>query len=139
MSISSAALDISDRAAPVILIVDDDIDILPEYQELLEIEGIATLTSADPLEAVSLAIARSELQLIITDLRMEKLDGLSLIEQIRNRLEPERKLGFIILTGDANYVTHQPLPGVPVLLKPVPLAPLVAAIRTLLSSLQSGE
>lgn len=139
MSISSAALDISDRAAPVILIVDDDVDILPEYQELLEIEGIASLTSADPLEAVSLAIARSELQLIITDLRMEKLDGLSLIAQIRNRLEPERKLGFIILTGDANYVTHQHLPGVPVLLKPVALAPLVAAIRTLLSSLQSGE
>ncbi len=133
MLIGPASPDMSDPASPLVLIVDDNLDILPEYQEILELEGIASLISSDPLEAVSLALLKDQLRLIITDLHMEKLDGFGLITQIRSRISPERNLSFIILTGDVSCAHHQTFPEVPVLLKPVSLTSLVAEIRAQLA------
>lgn len=122
---------------PTILLVDDEIDILPEYQELLELEGLASLATTDPFEAIQLVKDRPELCLVITDLRMARLDGASLIRELRRSLPSQRPLGFIILTGDDSSAGMAALPDVPVLLKPVDLQRFVRTINLQLAEMHA--
>lgn len=113
------------------LLVDDEEDILREYQELLELEGFAALVSSDPEEAFDLVCRRSDIKLVITDLRMARLDGAALIRKLQQAL-PERDLRFIIITGDATS-PHDPAElGGEILLKPVVGDQLVAAVAAAL-------
>ena len=114
------------------ILVDDEEDILPEYQEMLELEGYGALVSADPEQAFRIVCERPEIQLVITDLRMARLDGAGLIRKLHTAL-PDRKLRFIVITGDAT-VHHDPAEvGGPVLIKPVDRQRLIAAVSEALS------
>ncbi len=100
------------------ILVDDEEDILPEYQEMLELAGFDAVTTSSPEEAFRIVCGDPEIRLVVTDLRMARLDGASLIRQLKDAL-PERKLRFIVITGDAT-IAHDPAQvGGPVLLKPV--------------------
>lgn len=114
------------------ILVDDEEDVLPEYQELLELEGFETLVSSDPEEAFTTVCARSDIELVITDLQMVRLDGASLIRRLREAL-PERRLRFIVITGDATTQHDPDVVGGPVLLKPVDCGALVAAVEAALA------
>lgn len=120
--------------APQILLVDDEEDILPEYQELLEFEGLESAICADPQKAVEIVLAQPELRVVVTDLRMAQLDGASLIRALRSTLPATRHLDFIILTGDAALQTSDDIADVPVFIKPADTDALVAAIRSALAS-----
>lgn len=87
--------------APQILLVDDEEDILPEYQEFLDLQGFPAGICSDPELAFTMVVNQPEIALVITDLRMAVLDGASLIRRLSASLPPERRLEFIILTGDA--------------------------------------
>jgi DNA-binding response OmpR family regulator len=115
--------------APTILLVDDERDILPEYQEFFELSGFETLTCADPVDAFNVVMATSEIRVVITDLRMAGLDGSSLIRDLRAALPPQRRVDFMILTGDASVQPTGEIDDVPVFLKPADTDALVAAIR----------
>ena len=123
-------------SAPSILLVDDEVDILPEYQELLELEGLSSLATSDPLEAIQLVQERVELCLVITDLRMAKMDGASLIRELQRSMPAKRNLGFIILTGDASPASVAALPDVPILLKPIDLQRFVSTIKLALANVE---
>lgn len=122
--------------APQILLVDDEEDILPEYQELLELEGLESATCADPQKAVEIVLAQSDIRVVVTDLRMAKLDGASLIRALRSALPAARHVDFIILTGDATLQASDDIADVPVFIKPADTDALVAAIRSALASNQ---
>lgn len=109
------------------ILVDDEEDILPEYQEMLELEGFDALTSSSPEEAFQIVCNNPDIRLVVTDLRMARLDGASLIRQLRDAL-PDRKLHFIVITGDATTVHDPSLVGGPVLLKPVDRKLLIQAV-----------
>lgn len=114
------------------ILVDDEEDILPEYQEMLELAGYGALISSDPEQAFRTVCERPEIRLVITDLRMARLDGAGLIRKLRDAL-PDRKLHFIVITGDAT-VHHDPAEvGGSVLLKPVDRTRLIAAVAQALS------
>jgi len=117
---------------PSAILVDDEEDILPEYQEMLELEGFDALVSSDPERAFHLVCATPSIKLVITDLRMARLDGAGLISKLREAL-PERNLRFIVITGDAT-VEHDPAEiGGSVLLKPVDRRQLIRAVSEALS------
>lgn len=77
-----------------VLVVDDDREIVKAIAILLEKEGYQALKAYDGLEACRL-IAEKSVQLIIIDVMMPKLDGLSAIMKIRQR----RNLPIIVLSA----------------------------------------
>ena len=116
-----------------VLFVDDEQDILPEYQEFFGFAGFTTVTCSDPYEAFALVLNTPEIGVVITDMRMAMLDGSSLIRDLRAALPPERRVEFIILTGDAGTSAEDFIADVLVFLKPADTDALVAAIRSALA------
>ena len=68
---------------PVILVVDDDRDIVAAIAKLLEMEGCEVIRAYDGLEALE-KLTENSVQLILIDVMMPKLDGLSALMRIRN-------------------------------------------------------
>ena len=119
---------------PSVLLIDDETDILPEYQELLELEGITALTTDKPQAAAMLILKNPTVKLVVTDLKMAGIDGVSLIRHLRAVIPADRNLGFMILTGDATSNPDTEQLGVPILLKPIDLERFIAAINSALAS-----
>nr|NIR37952.1 response regulator [Actinomycetota bacterium]NIU67528.1 response regulator [Actinomycetota bacterium]NIV87948.1 response regulator [Actinomycetota bacterium]NIW29282.1 response regulator [Actinomycetota bacterium] len=69
-----------------LLIVDDDRVFRVTTAALLEAEGHDVAQAADAQEAVD-ALARDRFDLVLLDLRMPGLDGISLVEVLRTRGE----------------------------------------------------
>ena len=67
---------------PVILVVDDDKDIVGAIAKLLEMEGYKVIKAYDGLEALE-KLTENSVQLILIDVMMPKLDGLSTMMKIR--------------------------------------------------------
>lgn len=65
-----------------ILVVDDDHDIVNAISTLLEREGFSIRKAYNGLEAVD-ALMREDIQLILIDIMMPKMDGLSAMMKIR--------------------------------------------------------
>ena len=77
-----------------ILVVDDDREIVGAIALLLEAEGFRVLRAYDGMEALELAVD-PELRLIIMDVMMPRLDGLSAVLRIRER----RNLPILVLSA----------------------------------------
>ncbi len=77
-----------------VLVVDDDREIVQAIALLLEKEGYQVLKAYDGLEALDL-IATQAVRLIIMDVMMPKLDGLSAMMKIRER----KNLPIIVLSA----------------------------------------
>jgi len=74
-----------------ILLIEDNEDTRIALRRLLEIDGHDVQTAADG-EAGYLLATRTRPEIIVTDFMMPRLDGLSLIERLRNDLIfPTRK------------------------------------------------
>jgi CheY-like chemotaxis protein len=116
---------------PNVLIVDDEEIILSEYQELLEMEGIACSVEADPLRALEIVLTSPDIRVVVTDLRMPELNGVELIRRLRAELPKDRTVRFAVMSGYGGNLGAE-LPGVPGLEKPVNADDLVAVIRNAL-------
>ncbi|HIJ78873.1 MAG: sigma-54 dependent transcriptional regulator [Desulfobulbaceae bacterium] len=68
---------------PSILVVDDELSMREFLKILLDKEGFTTETAASGTEALK-TIATDNYDLIISDIRMPDLDGLTLLEHIKN-------------------------------------------------------
>jgi len=137
MSDSSVGADVVSTARRgSILVVDDEADILPEYQDLLEMAGFSAVVESDPEAALETVVAHPEIRLVITDLRMAKLDGAGLINRLRAILPANRHVSFILVTGDATSQATVYDLQVPILLKPVDFDALVSAVSAALAGSQ---
>ena len=67
---------------PTILVVDDDRDIVAAIAKLLQLEGYKVVKAYDGLEVIE-KLAENDIQLILIDVMMPKLDGLSAMMKIR--------------------------------------------------------
>ncbi|MBP1534834.1 MAG: response regulator transcription factor [Ruminococcus sp.] len=65
-----------------ILVVDDDKDIVAAISKLLELDGYNIIKAYDGIEALE-KLSENEIHLILIDVMMPKLDGLSTIMKIR--------------------------------------------------------
>jgi CheY-like chemotaxis protein len=80
-----------------LLIVEDHPDFRDLLAEFLKMQGFAVLTAEDGEVALRMALAQPP-DLIITDIEMPKMDGLSLIRELRRAPETER-LPVLVLTA----------------------------------------
>jgi len=89
------------ETAPRVLLVDDDPDVLIELQEGLGMLGIAALTAGTAVEALDLVRRNDDLQVIVTDLEMPRIDGIELLQKLsaRRRKHP---MAAIVITGHAS-------------------------------------
>src|SRR5215831_9979177 len=76
-----------------ILIVDDEPDICFTFANILECEGFAVDTFDDPLLALQ-AFRKDFYDLLIIDIKMEKMNGFELYEEIR-MIDNEVKVCFL--------------------------------------------
>ena len=80
-----------------ILVVDDEAMMLESTKDMLESVGYRVLTATNGGEAVNLFVDRQhEIDLILTDINMPNMDGLQLINVVRN-IAPEQP--FIVASG----------------------------------------
>ncbi len=77
-----------------ILVVDDDHDIVNAISRLLEMEGFRTVKAYDGFEALD-CLMQNEIQLILIDIMMPKLDGLSAMMRIREK----KNIPIIVLSA----------------------------------------
>ena len=78
-----------------VLIVDDEKNYPPILSAILEEEGFETLTANSGLEALSIVIG-SDIDLVLTDMKMPSMDGIELLEKIK---ETHPDLPVIMMTA----------------------------------------
>ncbi|MBM9514762.1 S16 family serine protease [Desulfogranum marinum] len=90
-----------EQSKPQILIVDDEAIARTNMEHVLTKEGYQCFTAANGAEALEILPA-NEIDLVITDLKMNRMDGIELLDHI-TRLNPETPV--IIVTGFATVDT----------------------------------
>jgi len=81
-----------------ILIVDDEPDVLKILQNILSVEDYRVKSASGGKEAISLFQAES-FDLVITDIRMPEMDGLEVMQRVK---ELDENIEVLILTGYAS-------------------------------------
>src|SRR5574341_442429 len=94
---------VSSEAAKKILIVDDDEILVSMLIETLDSFGYQAQGAKNGEEALQ-KIDSSEFDLVITDIRMPKMDGISFLKTLK---EKEPKLPVILITGFSLAYTQQ--------------------------------
>jgi ATP-dependent Lon protease len=116
-----------------LLVVDDEPIARSNLRHVLGREGYSVEVAANGEEALAL-MARQEFDCIVTDLKMDRMDGMQLLEAAR-QVAPNTK--FILVTGYAtvdNAVRAIKTGAVHYLSKPIDLQELRDAVRTVLAS-----
>ncbi len=85
-----------------ILIVDDEKGIRDSLKMVLEEEGFQTDTASDGEEALTKINERNDIEIVLTDIKMPKIDGMQLLDQV-SKSHPE--IFFIIMTAYASVNT----------------------------------
>ena len=105
-------------SGPVVLMVDDDQELLEEYQELLECDGVDALICNDPFRAIEIVSENNSISVVLSDLLMEGMDGLTMISRMQQAVV-DRNLHFALITGAREVQPNLPGSSVRVLYKPV--------------------
>ncbi|WP_371868445.1 response regulator [Telluria aromaticivorans] len=116
---------------PLILVVDDEVDITETYALYLGFEGFEVITANNALQAIELLASRTP-ALIISDCMMPHMDGVELSVQVKAR--PSTRNTPIILMSGAPERHDLDSPSYEVFLrKPVFFDRLMPEIRRLLA------
>ncbi len=113
-----------------ILVVDDDREIVGAIAKLLELEHYTVLRAYDGLEALE-ALHTHDVQLMILDVMMPRMDGLSATMQIRK----EKNVPILLLsakTEDADKIAGLAIGADDYLTKPYNPMELVARVNAML-------
>lgn len=79
-----------------VLVIDDDKSVCEYLQELLTPDGCEVVTINSPRSALEKLKAKEGYHILILDLKMPEMDGISLLEQIR---KIDRDVAVLILTA----------------------------------------
>jgi ATP-dependent Lon protease len=114
-----------------VLVVDDEEIARTNLEYILRKEGYQVATAANGLEALE-AVKQREFDLILTDLKMEKMDGLQLLESVK-QLAPHTEIvmitGFATVTSAVDALKRGAAHYLP---KPINLDELRATVRQIL-------
>lgn len=126
---------------PRVLLVDDDPDVLVELSEGLASLGLPVLTAETPVAAIDLVQRNEQLQVVVTDLQMPRIDGIELLQKL-TMLRQKRPLATIIITGHASLdraVGALRLNAVDFLQKPVLPEEVAYSIRRALALVEDSQ
>lgn len=113
-----------------ILVADDDCEIVRAIQKLLEMEGYRVLTAGNGIEALEYLV-EEEVHLIILDIMMPKMDGLSAMMRIREN----KNIPILLLsakTEESDKVLGLSMGADDYIAKPYQPAELVARVKSAL-------
>lgn len=88
-------------ADPRVLLVDDDPDVLIELSEGLAGLGLPVRTADTAVAALDLVQRFEQLEVIVTDLQMPRIDGIELLQKLAMR-RLGRPMAAIVITGHAS-------------------------------------
>ncbi len=78
-----------------ILLVDDNLDFIESFKEILEEEDYSVSITETPFKALEL-LENEEFDLVISDMKMPKMDGYQFLKELRKF---NKTTSFIVLTG----------------------------------------
>lgn len=116
-----------------ILIVDDSESIREVVSFTLENEGFEVLIANDGTDALKFLDGR-EIDMIITDLHMPEMDGITLIKHVRE-MEPYQRIPILFLTTEsqtAKKMEAKEAGATGWIIKPFVPAKLIAALQKVL-------
>jgi len=121
------------RLLPTILIADDNEDLRGMLRQLFEADGYAVLEAADGREAAEAAV-RERPALVVMDLGMPGMDGLSAVAEIRRHVTPSETNILIVSAYDRlEYRTEAVAAGCAgFMAKPLDPGALLGTVRLLL-------
>ncbi len=93
---SSAAYDHT-----VVLVVDDDVDVADALTAFLSARGLEVCGSNDPREALLTLDRMPSISVVVSDLRMPGMDGLTFAAEAQRRRAPSDALAVILITAHA--------------------------------------
>ncbi len=114
-----------------VLVVDDERYIVDLLTDLLESEGYDVRRAYDGLTALE-EVAKAAPDLVITDVMMPRLDGLTLIRQLRQR---NTELPIVLMSAAVTDPAH---PNVPFIAKPFDIDDLLAVVARALNYSADG-
>ena len=88
------------HAAPLVLVVDDDADILDAICDILQGEGYRVARARHGIEALE-QIDQELPAMILLDLMMPVMDGLAFAQALRTRPQG-RKVPIVVISADGN-------------------------------------
>lgn len=88
-----------------ILVVDDDPDCLAEYVEMIGGLGYPCLGTDSAIEALRLLSADPTIGIVVADVQMPAMDGLTLLDELASRFMATRPLVPLIVTGQNSLET----------------------------------
>ncbi len=83
--------------SPILVIIDDDSDLLDMYQEVLQIEGVQTVSFTSGKEALEFCQSGANVQAIISDAHMGEMSGMELLLKLKEHYQTLPV--FYLLTG----------------------------------------
>ena len=115
-----------------VLIVDDDVAFLEESVELLSRLGYHCVPAADAPAALQILANDAAIGIVITDIRMPGMDGLSLLNELSERFMQMRPMVAIVMTAQSSIdqlVTAMRASAIDFIEKPVTVDGMAAALR----------
>ena len=123
---------LSDASALLVLIVEDDPESAVEVEGMVQAAGYRSRIASDGAEALRLLHENHDVAIIITDLRMPKMDGLSFVAAYRKQFGGPHGAQIIFVSGNAGLsdaVSALRLEAVDFLVKPVSRSSVFEALR----------
>jgi CheY-like chemotaxis protein len=124
-------------AAPLVLVVDDDPDILEALCEILAMEGYRVAQARHGAEALA-RVAAERPDLILLDLMMPVMDGAAFAEALRAR-HPGAGIPVLVISADASPERAVGLEASAFLAKPFDLEALLAQVAAATGGPRSRE
>lgn len=114
-----------------ILLIDDEEPLLNVLAAALSDEGYHCILATSGEAALNLLERTAEIDVVVSDIRMPGIDGIKLLEVIRNRFSEKTWLQVVFMTGHAtldNSIAALRLHAVDFLFKPIRRPQLLAAV-----------
>lgn len=111
-----------------ILIVDDDAGVRALVRGVLEGRGFEVTTATDGHQAIAL-LARDDYDMVLLDARMPKLDGLGVVEQLREKRQDILAHTYLLTEGDDHVQQIDDMPVYGVIAKPFDIHALIAETK----------
>lgn len=115
-----------------ILIVDDDLHMRNALKEAVSRLGFSPVISENGVDALS-KLQKYEFSLVVTDMKMDKMDGLTLMKEVRQQIG---NVPFLVITGFGtieNAIESMKVGASDYLLKPFSFDVLASKINTILN------
>jgi CheY-like chemotaxis protein len=123
----------TDEQIRIVLLVEDESMVRMDVAHQLRIAGFTVIEAVDGQEAVHVLESTVRVDMVITDLRMPRMDGAALVREIRSH-SPHLPV-FMTAGQPPSHDVYELLNGF--FLKPFDVAKVVSHLRTLLPAAQT--